>query len=384
MAATMTRNNAYRYRFPQRHHNRFQLLVDSDHFFPVMLNAIATAQHSVILEMYLLESGTLLTRFIDTLITSANRGVAIFLLFDDFGALGINRADRQRLADHTHIHLKFYGPIHYRRWQHLLSRNHRKLLLVDNRIAFIGGAGISDAFTGEQGWHELMVQVEGECVQDWLALFIDNWPGTADEIKPLTATPCRYPTTAEQSGRTTLSQLLSHQEIQSALLRRLATAKHEVWIITAYFVPSWRLRRALKAAAQRGVDVRLILPGHHTDHPAIRHAGHRFYHHLLCHGVRIFEYQPRFTHAKAYLCDQWCSIGSSNLDRWNLRWNLEGNQEIDAPEFALALKTALEHDLLECNEINLTSWQARPWPHRLLEWFWGRIDAGLTYLSNRH
>ncbi len=379
----MTHNNANRYRFPQRHHNRFQLLVDGDHFFPVMLNAIATAQHSVILEMYLLESGRLLTRFIDTLITSASRGIAIFLLFDDFGALGINKADRQRLAGHTNIHLKFYGPIHYRRWQHLLSRNHRKLLLVDNRIAFIGGAGISDAFTGEQGWHELMVQVEGECVQDWRALFIDNWPGTADEIKPLTATPCQYPTTAGQSGRTTLSQLLSHQEIQSALLRRLAAAKHEVWITTAYFVPSWRLRRALKAAAQRGVDVRLMLPGHHTDHPAIRHAGHRFYHHLLCHGVRIFEYQPRFTHAKAYLCDQWCSIGSSNLDRWNLRWNLEGNQEIDDPEFALALKTALEHDLLECKEINLTSWQARPWPRRLLEWFWGRIDAGLTYLSNR-
>ncbi len=384
MAAAMTRNNANRYRFPQRHHNRFQLLVDGDHFFPVMLNAIATAQHSVILEMYLLESGTLLTRFIDTLITSASRGVSIFLLFDDFGALGINKADRQRLAEHTNIHLKFYGPIHYRSWQHLLSRNHRKLLLVDNRIAFIGGTGISDAFTGEQGWHELMVQVEGECVQDWRALFIDNWPGTADEIKLLTATPCRYPATAEQSGRTTLSQLLSHQEIQSALLRRLAAAKHEAWITTAYFIPSWRLRRALKAAAQRGVDVRLILPGHHTDHPAIRHAGHRFYHHLLYHGVRIFEYQPRFTHAKAYLCDQWCSIGSSNLDRWNLRWNLEGNQEIDAPEFALALKTALEHDLLECQEISLTSWQARPWPRRLLEWFWGRIDAGLTYLSNRH
>ena len=374
------------YRFPLRHRNQFRLLTDGDLFFPIMLDAIATARHYIVLEMYLLESGSVLTRFIDAIVESARRGVAVFLLFDDFGALAINKSDRQQLASHPNIHLKFYGPMEYRRWQRLLSRNHRKLLLVDNRVAFVGGAGISDHFMGERGWHELMVQVEGESLQDWLTLFMESWPGPDDAIHAIKTVPHAIPAAAHQRGRVTLSQLSHRQEIQSSLIRRLNSAQQEAWITTAYFVPSWRLRRALKAAAQRGVDVRLILPGHHTDHPAIRHAGHRFYHHLLCHGVRIFEYQPRFTHAKAYLCDQWCSSGSSNLDRWNLRWNLEGNQEIDDPEFTRSLKAELERNLQECQEINLASWQARPWQRRLLEWFWGRIDAGLTYLStkNRH
>lgn len=371
------------YRFPLRHHNQFQLFADGDAFFPAMLAAIAAARHHVILEMYLLDSGATLTEFIDAIVESAKRGVQSFLLFDDFGALGINKADRRRLTEHANIHLEFYNPIHYRKWRRLLSRNHRKLLLVDNRIAFIGGAGISDHFAGDQGWHDFMVQVEGECVQDWLALFMDNWPGADDAIKGLTAISYMLPAAAQQPGRTTIAQLLSHQEIQSSLLRRLKNAKQRAWITTAYFAPSWRLRRALEAAAQRGVDVRLILQGPHTDHPAIRHAGRRFYHHLLNHGVRIFEYQPRFAHAKAYLCDHWCSIGSSNLDRWNLRWNLEGNQEIDDPSFALLLKAQLEHDLQQSEEISLPSWQARAWPRRLLEWFWGRIDAGLSYLSAR-
>ncbi len=379
----MTTDKSNRYYFPLRHHNQFQLLADGALFFPAMLAAIRGARHHVILEMYLLESGATLSQFIDAIVESAKRGVESFLLFDDFGALGINRADRQRLAGHANIHLEFYNPINYRKWRRLLSRNHRKLLLVDNRIAFIGGTGITDHFAGDHGWHDFMVQVEGECVQDWLTLFADNWPGTGDEIDKLKAIPHTPPATAQQPGRTTIAQLLSHQEIQSSLLRRLKSARQRAWITTAYFAPSWRLRRALKRAAQRGVDVRLILQGPHTDHPAVRHAGRRFYHHLLKHRVRIFEYQPRFAHAKAYLCDQWCSIGSSNLDRWNLRWNLEGNQEIDDPTFALLLKTEMEHDLQQCKEISLASWQARPRTRRLLEWFWGRIDAGLSYLSAR-
>lgn len=184
-------------------------------------------------------------------------------------------------------------------------------------------------------------------------------------------------------GRVVVSQLANRQEIQRSLVRRLKNAEHWVWITTAYFVPSWKLRRALKHAAKRGVDVRLILPGPHTDHPAVRHAGRRFYFSLLRHNVRIFEYQPRFTHAKAYLCDHWCSIGSSNLDRWNLLWNLEGNQEVDDQTFALELKTQLERDLEQCDEISFASWQVRPWHRRLLEWFWGRIDTWLARLSVR-
>jgi len=376
------------YRFPWRNSNQFQLRIDGQEFFPAMLDAIHKAHDCIVLEMYLVESGKTLTQFINALLQAAERGVHVWLLFDDFGAHNLSKTDRQRLTSHPNILLEFYNPLHYGKWRGLLFRDHRKLLLVDNRVAFIGGAGICDHFAASNKpshyWHDIMVQLEGECVQDWRDLFMDNWPGNFDAIDCLQSLPPPPPANHQtQIGRVTVSQLSNHAEMQRSLVKRLKSAEHWVWITTAYFVPSWKLRSALKHAAEKGLDVRLILPGPHTDHPAIRHAGRRFYYNLLRHGVRIFEYQPRFTHAKACLCDHWCSIGSSNLDRWNLLWNLEGNQEVDDQTFALELKNMLERDMEQCYEISYASWQARPWHRRLLEWFWGRVDVWLAQLSLR-
>src|SRR5690606_26145988 len=111
-------------------------------------------------------------------------------------------------------------------------------------------------------------------------------------------------------------------EVRRSFVRAVRAAGRRVWLATAYFVPSWKLRRALRRAAHRGVDVRLLLPGPITDHPGVRHAGRRLYSRLLRNGVHIFEYQPRFSHTKLMLCDDWVSTGSSNSDRWNLHWNL--------------------------------------------------------------
>jgi len=141
--------------------------------------------------------------------------------------------------------------------------------------------------------------------------------------------------------------------------------------------------RALKQAAEQGADVRLLLPGRHTDHPAIRHAGRRFYSSLLRHGVRIFEYQPRFLHAKTLLCDQWVSIGSSNFDRWNLRWNLEANQEVDDLGFAGSVHAMFEVDLKVSVEIDKEKWKRRRWITRLREHLWGRVDMWLENLGRR-
>ncbi len=152
---------------------------------------------------------------------------------------------------------------------------------------------------------------------------------------------------------------------------------------TAYFVPSWRMQRALRKAARRGVDVRLLLPGEHTDHPAIRHAGRRFYYRLLQNGVRIFEYQPRFAHSKVLLCDQWSTIGSSNFDRWNLVWNLEANQEIDDQHFANTVQQMFNDDFAQCVEIDVETWHKRPWHRRFLEWYWGWVDGLLYWFSMR-
>jgi phosphatidylserine/phosphatidylglycerophosphate/cardiolipin synthase-like enzyme len=150
-----------------------------------------------------------------------------------------------------------------------------------------------------------------------------------------------------------------------------------VWLATAYFIPSTKLRRALRRAASRGVDVRLLLPGPITDHPAVRYASRRFYARLLRYGVRIFEYQGRFMHTKVALADDWTTIGSSNVDRWNLRWNLEANQEIEDRGFAAQTLAMLQEDFTHCEEILYREWHRRSRLQRLREWLWGKVDRWL-------
>ncbi len=375
------------YQFPWHGGNHFRLRVDGDDFFPAMLDAIHQAEHFIALEMYLVTSGSLLDQFIEAFLCAARRGVRLYLLLDDFGARGMNKRDRQRL-DHANIKLCFYNPTHYGQLRRSLFRDHRKLLLVDNAVAFVGGAGLTNNFDPHASpnayWHDTMLEIHGPCVHDWARLFVDNWPVDISEQGLFNHRSSAEPEASQpQLGRVTITHIASRQEIKQSLIKQLNSAEHWVWLTTAYFVPSWKIRRALRKAARRGVDVRLILPGPHTDHPAVRHAGRRFYYSLLKQGVRVFEYQPRFNHSKAYLCDQWCSIGSSNLDRWNLLWNLEANQEIDDQNFASSLKQSLTNDQQQCIELNYETWRQRPWHRRALEWFWGRIETSLNRIAQR-
>lgn len=371
--------------FPWRDGNRFTLLIDGDQFYPAMLDAIATADTYVLLEMYLTESGAVADRFIAALLTAAARGAAVYILLDDFGARGLHRADRERLQQ-GNITVIYYNRLHYGELQRNFFRNHRKLLIVDGRIAYVGGAGISDEFDPplrpELRWRETMVAIEGPVVGDWQSLFRETWCRAtgSDVTRPLLAD---YEAAGKQRGRVNYSRGILYPEINRTLITRLRHARHRAWLATAYFVPSMKIRRALRRAARRGVDVRLLVPGDHTDHPAVRHAGRRFYHRLLRHGVRIFEYQPRFTHSKVLLCDEWASIGSSNLDRWTLRWNLEANQEVDDAAFSDQVCSMLEHDFGHSRECLFSEWGNRPWYRRWKEGFWGWVDNCIEHLFHR-
>ncbi|MEN8171080.1 MAG: phospholipase D-like domain-containing protein [Pseudomonadota bacterium] len=373
----MARSQAKDGRFPWRAGNRYQLLNDGEQFFPAMLHAIAHAQQHILLDIYLFESGNIANQFIDAFITAAERGVQLYLLLDDFGARGLQLTDRRRLQ-HPSIHLAFYNPMHYGTMRRNLFRDHRKLLIVDQRIAFTGGAGLTDEFDSQthplHSWHDVMLSIRGPVVSDWQHTFSQSWNLWGSP--PLSLTEITQPTAGGGPGRVSLNTP-SRMEIKRSLINRIRGAEKSVWIATAYFIPSWKIRRLLRHAAHRGVDVRLLLPGPHTDHPSVRHAGRRFYGRLLLNGVRIFEYQPRFLHAKMLLCDDWLSIGSSNIDRWNLRWNLEANQELLGGEVIEQAYTLFSRDFEQSHEISHDFWRARPWYRRLPEWFWGKIDRWL-------
>jgi cardiolipin synthase len=369
-----------KYRFPWREGNQFKLLVDGDQFFPPMLDAIHAARKYILMEMYLFESGVLADRVISAMVEAAKRGVKVYLLLDDIGSRGLSKEDRVWLV-YGNVNLAFYNPIRYRELRHNMFRDHKKLLVVDGEVAYTGGAGVTDNFwlAAHPCWRETMVEARGEVVQDWQWLFKDAWDNIVSPAMAVTGLePCSAK--GEQLGRVTYSQRV-HLEIKRSFFKRLGGVERRAWIATPYFVPTRKMRRFLRKAAKNGVDVRLLLPGPITDHPAVRYAGRRFYTRLLRNSVRIFEYQPRFIHAKVILCDNWVSIGSSNMDRWGLRWNLEANQEIDDRQFAEQVYEMFIADFHNCTEINFEYWSKRPWHRRFLEWFWGYVDWWLQRYS---
>jgi cardiolipin synthase A/B len=261
-------------------------------------------------------------------------------------------------------------------------RDHRKLLLVDGQTAFVGGAGLTDEFAiaGRPGepWRDLMVEIAGPVVADWQRAFDRTWRRSGAELGLPPPPAC--PAIADGAdGRVALSEARARSMLANGVVRRIDAARERAWIMSAYFVPSRRFRKALRRAARRGVDVRLLVPGPKTDHPWVRHAARRFYGKMLRSGVRIFEYQPRMLHAKMIISDDWVSIGSSNLDRWSFKWNLEANQEVQNAAFAAVAAAVFAGDCAQAQILSRRSWPQRAWLGRLQE----RIAGVLERLLDR-
>jgi cardiolipin synthase len=364
--------------WPWRPGNEFAFLDDGTLFFARMLETIAAARAYVLLEFYLVTSSAIATRFIEALLQARSRGVRVCALFDGFGALGLKRADRGRLLA-AGVELRFFNPLDLRNRLLNFRRDHRKLLLVDGRTAFVGGAGLTDEFAtgtaGEPPWREIMVQIGGPVVADWQRAFAATWRRCGHELA--LELPAALPLPDGASGRLALSEAGQRSVLANDVLRRLDAATTRAWVMSAYFVPSRRFRVVLRRAARRGVDVRLLVPGPRTDHPWVRQAARRFYGKLLRGGVRIFEYQPRMLHAKMILCDDWVSIGSSNLDRWSFRWNLEANQEIVDRRAADAAAGLFTADFAVSMELSRRYWHERARLDRWRETIAGVLDRWL-------
>ncbi|OOG22313.1 cardiolipin synthase B [Thioalkalivibrio denitrificans] len=372
--------------FPERGPHRYRLLMGGASYIPAMLEAIAQARRYVLLELYLVEDGALAERFIAALCEAAGRGIRVCLLFDGYGARGLTSAHRDALLA-AGVELAFHNPLGLRRWRLSLWRDHRKLLVVDGTLAFVGGMGITDDFDpevrGEAAWYDGMLALEGPCVVDWQQLFAATWRRWAPEADPLPPPP--EPTVGgTPDGQVAGSPRHRGRVVMRSVLAAIGRSRRRVWIATGYFVPTRRLRRALARAARRGVDVRLLLSGPLNDHPAVWHAGRRFYGRLLRAGVRIYEYAPSFMHAKLVLCDDWASVGSSNLDHWTLRWNLEANQNVMREDFARELADEFETRFAQSTLWTLSQWRERGRWQRFREWLYGTIDDWLVQLSYRY
>ncbi|MCP1474890.1 cardiolipin synthase [Pseudomonas sp. EB276 TE3739] len=378
--------------FPWRDGNRFELLIDGPQFFPRMLEHIAGATEQIELELYLVEAGACAEAIVQALVAAAERGVRVRCLFDDYGSLAFTLTLRQRLTQ-AGVELRFYNRLSWRRWVGNFYRDHRKLLLVDQCLAVVGGTGVTDEFWTPghdvSEWHEVMVEISGPLVLDWQLLFDRQWianryrrawrPAAHFGLPRLP----RVPDKGEGMGRVAYADARQHRDILQSLFRALNSGQQRIWMATPYFLPTWQIRRSLRKAAARGVDVRLLLTGPRTDHPSVRYAGHRYYPRLLKAGVQIFEYQPCFLHLKMVLVDDWVSIGSCNFDHWNLRFNLEANLEALDPALTAAVETSFVKDFGLSQLVSLEEWQRRPLWRRVKQRVWGWVDRLVVNILDR-
>ncbi|EIK98091.1 phospholipase family protein [Pseudomonas sp. M47T1] len=378
--------------FPWRSDNHFELLIDGPVFFPRMLDAIAAARAQVDLELYLVESGRCAEEVIQALADAAGRGVAVRCLFDHYGSLALSAPLRQRLID-AGVELRWYNPMRLRRGLRNLYRDHRKILIVDQQWAAVGGTGLTDQFWQPDQhaceWHEVMVQIQGPLAADWQMLFDRQWRANLRRTAWRPATHFglprlpRLPPAGVGLGRVAYADARQHRDILRSLVRAINSGNHRIWLATPYFLPTWKVRRSLRRAAARGVDVRLLLTGPRTDHPSVRYAGHNYYPRLLKAGVTIYEYQPCFSHLKMVLIDDWVSVGSCNFDHWNLRFNLEANVEAVDPALTAAVRESFARDFLASVQINSADWQRRPLWARVQQRVFGWLDRLTIALFGR-
>lgn len=370
--------------YPWREGNQYRLTIDGEHFFPQLLEELEQAQQSIDIEMYLVTSGQVTARLIDVLIEAVKRGVQVRCLFDAVGSREFADQEREQLW-HAGVALRFYNPLHWRGGSRNFHRDHRKIVLVDQRRVMVGGMGLTDAFcqadaAGLTEWHEQMLLVEGPVVADWQDLFDHEWEKAAQPLKPQLPHLRRKirvpppPPGHQGHGRVAYIDSRHGKEVLNCLLAAVRRSDTRVWLATPYFLPAWRIRRALQRAARRGVDVRLLLCGQRIDHPQVRYAGQRYYSRLLKAGVRIYEYQPRFLHLKTALVDDWVSLGSCNFDHWTLHWNLEANQQVVDAGLVEEVAQGFEADFEQSKEWTLAQWRELPWRHRLKIRLWGQIN----------
>lgn len=355
--------------------NLVQPLRAGKEVFPAMLQAIAAARSHVHLETYILRADRTGNEFKDALVERARAGVRVRLLYDSLGCFGLPVAYLDELRDAGVLAVEYHPLVPWRaRWS-LNRRDHQKILIVDDAVAFAGGTNIGDEYRPEEdgggGWFDLHARVEGPIVLDLARIFRTTWERSGGE--PTAPTPVRWrgtpgPLHTANVQAISNARLGGRWRMQRTYLHAIRRAESTISLMNAYFIPDRRLRRAFARAAARGVSVRVIVPVA-LDVRAVYYASHHLYDNLLRRGVRIFEWPERMMHAKTGVIDGvWSTIGTYNLDRRSLVHNLEIGLVILDRRIGSELQERFEEDLSICREITLEEWQKRSAWEKALEW----------------
>jgi cardiolipin synthase len=372
--------------------NKVTLLQDGAAAYPAMFAAIGRARDHINLESYIIEDDEIGQQFANILLEQQSRGVQVNLIHDSFGSINTPKAYFERLRQGGIEVLEFnpVNPLATKTPWLINNRDHRKLLVVDGRTAFIGGINISSVYSSgsiarrpvnaaanKVAWRDTQIQIDGPVVGELQKLFMQTWE--KQRGKPLAQR--EYFPALKTDGSDIVRAIGSTPDdpyslIYLTLISAIGNAERQVYLTNAYFVPDPQLLQALIGAAARGVDVRLILPSH-SDSEVVFHAGRSHYSVLLEGGVKIYERAGALLHSKTAVIDGvWSTVGSTNLDWRSFLDNDEVNAVIIGRDFGQKMLAMFAVDLAASQAIDLQSWERRPLSFRFKEWMarvWGRL-----------
>jgi cardiolipin synthase len=353
--------------------NKIEYLSNGVQYFPAMLSAIAGAQKTITFENFIWRSGEVSDRFIDALTERARAGVKVHCVVDGFGAFKLKNKDKQRLRD-AGVQLKIFNRVRLwnpNKWNH---RTHRKTLVIDGKLAFIGGICIANEWDGNAEspavWRDTEYKVEGPVVGQIQSIFMDNWIRTSSEVLH---GPDYFPPLPDVGN--SLAQAFKSgpkdgaENARLMYLYSIAAARKSIRFCHSYFVPDDLALQMLVEAAQRGVKIEIITPGV-IDKNMVRRAARSRWHAMMDAGIEFWEYQPAKLHSKIMIVDDtWVTCGSINFDDRSFRINDEGNINIYDPEFARGEIDVFEADKKNSVRIDPVKFKKRPFWERVYETF---------------
>ena len=348
------------------------LLQNGDTFYPAMLEAIRAAGDTINFQTYIFEPDEIGRKFIDAFKERARAGVEVRLLVDAFGSLKLTKRYRDELRE-AGVKVNRFRPLGLRNLVRFYRRDHRRAFVVDGRVGFTGGAAVSKKWKGNVGnpheWRDSMTRVTGPLVAGIQSAFARSWGYCTGEV---IAGHRFFPRPDPGPGPCGLSVVSSPsdsaQPVRLLFWLSMINARNRLWISSSYFIPDRRLRQAVIERARKGVDVRILVPGNHTDALPVQAAGRSYYDELLAAGARIFEYGPAMMHAKTVVVDgAWSIVGSANMDERSMELNEENLLGIADRGFAQSVEEGVTADIARSREITLDQWRKRPLLQRALE-----------------
>jgi cardiolipin synthase len=362
--------------------NQIDTLVNGDEIFPAMLAAIRGAEQTIVFETFIYWSGKIAREMTEALVERARAGVHVHVLLDWLGSKKMDEELLRRMQDGG-VKVERYHPVRWYNLDRLNNRTHRKLLVVDGRIAFTGGVGIADEWLGnaeDSGhWRDNHYRVEGPVVAQMEAAFTDNWIKTHSQVLHGDG----YFPALEEAGACEAQMFRSSRSEGSESARLLflfsmAAARRTLYIGSAYFVPDDLAVETLAAASRRGVKVEILVPGRHIDTEVTRKASRSRWGKLLEAGIEIWEYQPTMFHCKLLVADEcWVSVGSTNFDNRSFRLNDEANLNVLNRDFARKQIEIFRRDKEHARRITLEEWKRRPLHEKILEHAAGLLRSQL-------